>query len=248
MIGKENSVKIFGVFDGHGLNGHLVSSFAMGAMAEFLQNVKKSTNIAKLDDDQVQKLIRKCFRFTQDKIKAQFGHYLISHKAEQKEKDEERFGKKMYNNVDLIPEDPKEEQFDYTSDEREFLDNVSWDTESDQADAEEDDNLIKQYFQDNDMNNQEEFNSQASGANEVNPEDQEKEFETFYDYKMHTFRKTYCQENPGYIWNKKNRRRERKEQKSLHHGSGDLVESKQRSKKHSQPDDSEGSGDGYDFE
>jgi len=26
----------------------------------------------------------------------------------------------------------------------------------------------------------------------VNPEDQEKEFETFYDYKMHTFRKTYC--------------------------------------------------------
>jgi len=30
-------------------------------------------------------------------------------KAEQKEKEEERFGKKMYNNVDLIPEDPKEE-------------------------------------------------------------------------------------------------------------------------------------------
>ena len=42
IMNKENSLKIFGVFDGHGLNGHLVSSFAMGAMAEFLQNAKKS--------------------------------------------------------------------------------------------------------------------------------------------------------------------------------------------------------------
>jgi hypothetical protein len=59
----------------------------------------------------------------------------------------------MYNNVDLIPEDPKDKDDGFTSDEREFLENTSWDTESDQADAEEDDNLIKQYFQDNDMNN-----------------------------------------------------------------------------------------------
>ena len=51
------------------------------------------------------------------------------------------------------------------------MENQSWDTESDVADAEEDDNLIKTYFQDNDMNNQEDFNSQASGANEVNIED-----------------------------------------------------------------------------
>ena len=63
-MSKENSLKIFGVFDGHGLNGHLVSSFAMGAMAEFIQNVKKTTSIPKLDDDQVQKLIKKCFRYT----------------------------------------------------------------------------------------------------------------------------------------------------------------------------------------
>ena len=91
------------------------------------------------------------------------------------------------------------------------MENQSWDTESDVADAEEDDNLIKTYFQDNDMNNQEDFNSQASGANEVNIEDQEKEFEEFYDYKMHSFRKTYCHENHGFTWNKKVRRRERKE-------------------------------------
>ena len=98
------------------------------------------------------------------------------------------------------------------------------------------------------MNNQEDFNSQNSGANEVNIEDQEREFETFYDYKMHSFRKTYCQENPGYTWNKKNLRRERKERQSIHHGS-DLVESKNRSKKQSIiGDDSEGSGDGYDYE
>ena len=145
-------------------------------------------------------------------------------------------------------EDDQEDKVSFTSDEREFLENQSWDTESDVADAEEDDNLIKQYFQDNDMNNQEDFNSQNSGANEVNIEDQEREFETFYDYKMHSFRKTYCQENPGYTWNKKNRRRERKERQSIHHGS-DLVESKNRSKKQSiVGDDSEGSGDGYDYE
>ena len=63
------------------------------------------------------------------------------------------------NDIDGIPEDPREDAISYTSDEREFLENISWDTESNPEDVEQDDELIKQYFQDNDMNNQEDFGS-----------------------------------------------------------------------------------------
>ena len=34
----DGDVKIFGIFDGHGINGHLVSSFAQGRMVEFIRN------------------------------------------------------------------------------------------------------------------------------------------------------------------------------------------------------------------
>jgi serine/threonine protein phosphatase PrpC len=141
--GKEN-VKIFGVFDGHGLNGHLVSSFAMGQMAEFMQNSSRSQNLSKLPDDEINKLIRKCFRYTQDKIKAQFGDYLIQHKTAARNKENERNPRPKVN--DVIHEDPKEDEISYNSDEKEFLENISWDTESDPEDVYKDDELIKQYF------------------------------------------------------------------------------------------------------
>ena len=34
----DGDVKIIGVFDGHGINGHQVSSFAQGKMLEFIRN------------------------------------------------------------------------------------------------------------------------------------------------------------------------------------------------------------------
>ena len=77
----------------------------------------------------MQKLIRKCFRYTQDKVKAQFGHYLIKHKSETKQKEAEKFfTKKSFNNVEIEEEDPnkeddQEDQVSFTSDEREFLEN-----------------------------------------------------------------------------------------------------------------------------
>jgi len=37
----EKKVKIMGVFDGHGINGHLMSSFTMGAMVSYIQNSKR---------------------------------------------------------------------------------------------------------------------------------------------------------------------------------------------------------------
>lgn len=40
----------------------------------------------------------------------------------------------------------EEEEQEMDSDEREFVENISWDTESDPADVEEDDLLIKQHF------------------------------------------------------------------------------------------------------
>lgn len=41
----EKKIKYVGVFDGHGVNGHLMSSIAMGAMVEFIQNSKRFNEI-----------------------------------------------------------------------------------------------------------------------------------------------------------------------------------------------------------
>jgi hypothetical protein len=35
----DNDVKIFGVFDGHGIHGHRVSSFACGKMLDYVRNL-----------------------------------------------------------------------------------------------------------------------------------------------------------------------------------------------------------------
>ena len=38
---NQKKVKIMGVFDGHGLNGHLASCFTMSAIVEFIENSKR---------------------------------------------------------------------------------------------------------------------------------------------------------------------------------------------------------------
>ena len=61
-----------GVFDGHGLNGGLISSYAMGSMVDFIRNSKRFREIFRpnsdgsereFDDEEVNKAIRKCFRY-----------------------------------------------------------------------------------------------------------------------------------------------------------------------------------------
>ena len=42
-----------------------------------------------------------------------------------------------------IHESPKEDEISFNSDEQEFLENISWDTESDPKDVNHDDDLIK---------------------------------------------------------------------------------------------------------
>jgi serine/threonine protein phosphatase PrpC len=64
--------KYLGVFDGHGDNGHLISSFAMGAMVDYLKNSNRSEltfNLDQQEDEDIEKLMRKCFRYAQDKAK-----------------------------------------------------------------------------------------------------------------------------------------------------------------------------------
>jgi len=47
----QGKVKIMGIFDGHGLNGNLASSFVMGHMMDYLKHSKRfQKNIEELDD------------------------------------------------------------------------------------------------------------------------------------------------------------------------------------------------------
>jgi len=61
----EKKVKIMGVFDGHGINGHLSSCFTMSAMTEFIKNSKRFNDVdfEKITDAEVNKAMRKCFRY-----------------------------------------------------------------------------------------------------------------------------------------------------------------------------------------
>ena len=37
----DGDVKIYGLFDGHGVNGHLISGFAMGTMIDYIKHSKQ---------------------------------------------------------------------------------------------------------------------------------------------------------------------------------------------------------------
>lgn len=78
---QDGDCKIFGIFDGHGLNGHNCSSFAMGAMVDFLKNRKNKPDFNKASNEEIEKLMRKCFRYAQDKLKEQFKEHLTTIKA-----------------------------------------------------------------------------------------------------------------------------------------------------------------------
>ena len=60
-----------GIFDGHGLYGHKVSSFVMSNMVDFIKHSRYFTekSIQSLDEKEIEKAIRKCFRYAQDKAK-----------------------------------------------------------------------------------------------------------------------------------------------------------------------------------
>ena len=67
----DGDTKIYGLFDGHGVKGHLISSFAMGTMFDYIKNSKcfKDKNLYDqngdpLPDAEIQKAIKLCFKYT----------------------------------------------------------------------------------------------------------------------------------------------------------------------------------------
>jgi hypothetical protein len=53
----------------------------MGAMVDFLKNRKNKVDYTKAPNEEVEKMMRKCFRYVQDKLKDQFKEYLITRKS-----------------------------------------------------------------------------------------------------------------------------------------------------------------------
>jgi serine/threonine protein phosphatase PrpC len=83
----DNDVKIFGVFDGHGIHGHRVSSFACGKMLDYVrngangffrkQNLMKESTTKK----EIKRNIKRCFKFVQGELKAMYRESLKENSA-----------------------------------------------------------------------------------------------------------------------------------------------------------------------
>lgn len=144
----EKKIKFIGIFDGHGVNGHQMSSFAMSSMVDFIQNSKRFNDIDvdEISDDKMTKAMRKCFRYVQDMAKEKFRDFLINKKRNKRREDIKMYNK--MNNTDKEEQEEDERHLDdvsvsIDSDEREFIDNISWDTDSDDEDFELDNLIIE---------------------------------------------------------------------------------------------------------
>ena len=63
----DGDIRIFGVFDGHGIYGHLVSGFAAGHMLDYIRNKDNtfsSARLAKASEPEIKRALRRCFRYT----------------------------------------------------------------------------------------------------------------------------------------------------------------------------------------
>ena len=87
----DGDTKIYGLYDGHGAKGHLISSFAMGTMVDFIKNSKCFKNLHNsemnggepLSDAEMTKAIRLCFKYTQDRVREQYYDYLVNEKKKE---------------------------------------------------------------------------------------------------------------------------------------------------------------------
>jgi hypothetical protein len=69
--GKQSKIKIMGLFDGHGLYGHKISSLVMSTMADYIKHSKYFTEkkLQRMSVEEIESAIRKCFRYAQDQVK-----------------------------------------------------------------------------------------------------------------------------------------------------------------------------------
>jgi len=60
-----------GLFDGHGLYGHKISSFVMSHMADYIKhsNYFNEKSLDLMTEEDIKAAMRKCFRYAQDKAK-----------------------------------------------------------------------------------------------------------------------------------------------------------------------------------
>ena len=85
----DGDVKIFGLFDGHGINGNFISGFASGQMLDFIRNIQgeffSKKNLDTASNAEIERMIKKCFKYVQFRMKAQYKSY--RNKKEQVESD-----------------------------------------------------------------------------------------------------------------------------------------------------------------
>jgi len=63
----DGDVKIFGLFDGHGINGNFISGFASGQMLDFIRNIQgeffSKKNLEKASNGEIERMIKRCFKY-----------------------------------------------------------------------------------------------------------------------------------------------------------------------------------------
>lgn len=87
FIVTDDDLKFFGIFDGHGEFGHLVSGLASGIMLDYIRNKDKAFRLKYLMSESIiltkqlkvfigdcydlsiRRALRRCFKYTQKKIK-----------------------------------------------------------------------------------------------------------------------------------------------------------------------------------
>lgn len=92
-----------GLFDGHGLYGHKVSSMVMSTMSDYIKHSKYFTEkkLQRMSAEEIESALRKCFRYAQDQVKEQFKDFL---RAQKRKKREEEYG---HQHKHFKPNNPK---------------------------------------------------------------------------------------------------------------------------------------------
>ena len=87
----DGNMKLFGVFDGYGPKGHLVSAFAQSKFVEYLtkkgSNKKffEPKNLREKDDKAIEIQVRKAFKYVQKELKQQYKYFVEEKREEVKE-------------------------------------------------------------------------------------------------------------------------------------------------------------------
>lgn len=81
FVVADSELRIFGVFDGHGEFGHIVSSYAQGIMLDYIRHKDKALrprylfNLENSYDIEIRRALRRCFKYTQERLKVIYKAY-----------------------------------------------------------------------------------------------------------------------------------------------------------------------------